>query len=183
MAKTTKKKVTTRSPKMMLLEKIWLIAVENPVIECNLFGEDDEGRYGYVEAAAVFRMYGESFKNHKVHFYQVDKKTTVCQNCVLVEAEFEIADIETGYIWPKRIPGSGLGMNWQWSANTCQTLARKQALLDFFNCAYPQPEEFSKEVRRVTQNKFGAANSPEAIGDTVKEFFEQYPVPQKGKKK
>ncbi len=170
-----------RSLKMMLLEKIWLIAQENPQIECNLQGEDDEGRFGYVEAAAVFRMYGVAFKEHKVHFYQVSKTTTVCQNCVLVEVEFEIADIETGYIWPKRIPGSGLGMNWQWSANTCQTLARKQALLDFFNCAYPQPEEFSKEVRRVTQNKFGAAETPMEIGAALDEVLEKYAIKPKKK--
>ena len=172
----------TNSPKMMLLNKIWLIAAENPQIECLLLGEDDEGRFGYVEAAAVFRMYGESFKKHKVHFYSVKKTTTVCQNCVLVEAEYELADIETGYIWPRRIPGSGLGMNQQWSANTCQTLARKQALLDFFNCAYPQPEEYAKEVRRVTQNKFGAAETPMEIGAALDEVLEKYAIkPKKGK--
>ena len=168
------------SPKMMLLEKIWLIAVENPTIECKLVGEDDEGRFGYTEAAAVFRMYSDAFKKHKVHFYQIFEETIVCNNCVKSHVIFEIVDIETGYIWPKKAPGSGLGTNGQYSANTAQTLAKKQAMLMFFNCSWPQPEPFTKEVRRVSRNKISAATSPTNIGESIKEFFEQYPV-KKGK--
>lgn len=170
-----------RNPKMMLLEKIWLIAVENPVIECGLKGEDDEGRYGICEAAAVFRMYNEAFEKHKVHFFQVSKVTEVGKNYAKCDTIFRIADVETGYVWPFPIPGSGMGMNYQYSLNTAQTLAKKQAMLEFFNNSWPQPEEFRDEVRRVTQNKFGAAETPMEIGAALDEVLEKYAIKPKKK--
>lgn len=162
---------------IILHRKIHAVMKENPQLECNLKGEDDEGRFGYVEAATVFRMYNKAFSEHSLDPLVTDLELTLGDHCVLARIELTITDITTGY--SVKIYGGGLGMNGQWAANTAQTLAMKEALLLSFLCSWPQPEEFREEVQRVSHNTFGPANSPQQLRDAVKEVMDKY---SKGRK-
>lgn len=165
-------------PKSLLYQKINLILAENPTLECELEGEDDEGRkYGYLEAARVFRTYNQAFKKHHLTIAPVNITPTLGNNCVLVNAVYQLTDSETGY--SINIAGCGLGCNGQWAANSGQTLALKQALLATFLCSWPQPESFRDEVNRDAVKTFGPANSPVQIKEAMTEFFEQFPLGKK----
>lgn len=189
-----RKKVSKRKPKSVpptelsdqeksihLHQKIHTIMKENPQLECDLKGEDDEGRFGYVEAATVFRMYGKAMAKHNLTFIPIEIKPLLGSGCVLIKASYQITDITTG--WSEVVQSCGLGINGQWACNTAMTLAYKQALLNTFTCSWPQPEEYREEVQRVSRNAFGPANSPQQISEVIKEFMGNYPIthPSKGK--
>lgn len=188
--KTTKKRqpktkhpseFTEQEKSILLHQKIHDVMKENPVIECTLKGHDDyEDRdFGICEAAAVFRMYNEAMSKHHLTFIPIGITPTLGNGCVLVKVTYQITDITTG--WSEVIQCCGFGMNGQWSANTAQTLALKQALLNTFTCSWPQPEAFRDEIQKVASRSFGPAHSPEQISEAIKEFFATYQ--SKGKKK
>jgi len=166
---------------ILLHQKIQAVMKENPVIECTLIGQDDlEGRkFGICEAATVFIMYNKAMAKHGLTFIPMAVMPTLGNGCVLIRATYRITDITTGYF--ETVQGCGFGMNGQWSANTAQTLALKQALLNTFTCSWPQPPEFREEVQQVSNRVFGPAQSPQQISEAIKEFFGNFPM--KGKKK
>jgi len=173
------KEFTEQEKIIILHQKIHAVMRENPSIECTLVGEDEDRKFGICEAAEVFRMYSRAMVKHNLTFLPVQKKTTLGNGCVLVETTFQITDITTGYhIF---VPGSGLGMNFQWSANSASTLAKKQAMLETFNCSWPQQKEYRAEVQRTATRAFGPAQSPQQISEAIKDHFGKYPM--KGKPK
>lgn len=64
---------------------------------------------------------------------------------VAYEGVWEIYDYKTGQA--ERFAGSGDGENDIWSNNSAQTVARKQALLDYFEVAWPQPRDYMKIIK------------------------------------
>ena len=140
-AKKTKKKSNKKKPVILdpateLHRKINTVLAENPILECDLTGEDDEGRkFGYLEAAKVFRTYNQAFKKHHLNIFPIKITPTLGNNCVLVHGVYQLTDSETGY--SVQVEGCGLGCNGAWAANSASTLALKQALLNTFLCSYP----------------------------------------------
>ena len=189
--KKAKRKPKQRKPKVvpaaelsdqvksiLLHQKIHAVMKENPEILCKLVGEDEGRKFGICEAAEVFRMYNQALVKHSMTSIVSDLDLTLGKNCVLANMKLKITDITTG--WYEKFCGGGLGMNGQWSANTAQTLAAKEAMLLSFVCSWPQPEEYKEEVMRMARNTFGPARSPEQISEAIEEFFGSYPL--KGKK-
>lgn len=162
---------------IILHRKIHAVMAENPEIKCTLVGEDEDRKFGICEAAGVFKMYNQAIAKHNLTFIPMAVNPTLGNGCVLVRVTYRITDITTGYF--ETVQGCGFGMNGQWSANTAQTLALKQALLNTFTCSWPQPEDYRDEVQRVARKTFGPAQSPQQISEAIKEFFGNY---QKGKK-
>jgi len=173
--------LTEQEKSIILHQKIHAVMKENPEILCTLKGHDDyEDRdFGMCEAAGVFRMYNEAMSKHNLSFIPMAVEPTLGNGCVLVRATYRITDITTGYF--ETVQSCGFGMNGQWSANTAQTLALKQALLNTFTCSWPEPEQFRDQVQRVAARTFGPAQSPQQISEAIKEFFGSYQI--KGKKK
>jgi len=187
--KKTKKKAKAESPKkrpksvpptklseqekaIILHRKIHAVMKENPEIKCTLVGEDQDRKFGICEAAEVFRRYNEAMAKHNLTFIPMAVNPTLGNGCVLVRATYRITDITTGYF--ETVQGCGLGMNGQWAANTAQTIALKQALLNSFTCSWPQPEEYRDEVQRVASRTFGAAQSPQQLRDAIDEVMAKY---------
>ena len=174
--RTVKPTSLSEQEKQILLHtKIHQVMVENPELLCGLAGEDTFGRkFGICEAALVFRTYNAALGKHNLTIILTDTKTVLGHNCVLVDCKFKLTDITTGY--SEILAGSGLGMNGQWSVNTAQTLAFKEALLLSFVCSWPQPEEYRDEVQREARQTFGPAQSPEEIQKAIGDYFEKYNV-------
>lgn len=155
-----------------LHRKISAVMKENPKIDCTLVGEDEDRKFGICEAAEVFRMYNQAMAKHDLTFIPMAVMPTLGNGCVLVRVTYRITDITTGYF--ETVQGCGFGMNGQWSANTAQTLALKQALLNTFTCSWPQPEDYRQEVQRVSRNVFGPAQSPQQLRDAIDEVMAKY---------
>lgn len=171
--------LSVQEKSIILHKKISAVMKENPEIKCTLVGEDEDRKFGICEAAGVFRMYNQAMAKHNLTFIPMAVNPTLGNGCVLVRATYRITDITTGYF--ETVQSCGFGMNGQWSANTAQTLALKQALLNTFICSWPQPEEYREEVQRVAARTFGPAQSPQQLNEAIKEFFGNYSM--KGKTK
>ena len=167
---------TEQEKSIILHRKIHAVMAENPEIKCTLVGEDEDRKFGICEAAGVFKMYNQAMAKHNLTFIPMAVNPTLGNGCVLVRATYRITDITTGYF--ETVQGVGLGTNGQWAANTGQTLALKQALLNTFTCSWPQPEDFREEVQRVSTRMFGPAQSPQQISEVIKDFFADY-MPKK----
>lgn len=174
--KTVKPTSLSEQEKRILLHtKIHQVMVENPEILCDLPGEDEFGKgFGICAASAVFKMYNAALGKHSLTCVQIDTKTTLGENCATVDSKFKLTDITTGYL--EIIAASGMGMNGQWSVNTAQTLAFKEALLLSFVCSWPQPEQYRDEVQHTSRRTFGPAQTPKEIQKAVGDFFEKYNV-------
>ena len=124
-----------------------------PKIKCEIpeVGDEGEGTYYYTEAAEVFLRYSKAFMQLGLTFLPVPGKSKVTLDGRFYKADmtYELTDVDTGY--SIFVFGSGLGGNWVWSANTAQTVTRKQALLNTFGCSYGQPESAKKTVKRLTK--------------------------------
>jgi len=181
-SKTTSKhptKFSEQEKSIILHQKIHAVMKENPKIDCTLVGEDEDRKFGICEAAEVFKMYNKAMAKHDLTFIPMAVNPILGNGCVLVRCTYRITDITTGYF--ETVQSCGFGMNGQWSANTAQTLALKQALLNTFTCSWPQPEEYRQEIQHVAARVFGPAQSPQQISEAIKEFFGSYQM--KGKTK
>jgi hypothetical protein len=67
-----------------------------------------------------------------------------------------------------------MGMNGQWAANTAQTNAKKQAMLETFNCSWPQPEDVREMATKAAKKAFNKVSQPESIGDAIQEYFDDF---------
>jgi len=173
---------TEETKKMLLHKKILAVQKAYPQIQCDAQGEDlDREAFGFVEASTVNAQYNEAMSKEGLTFVPIHKETTLGKNCVLVETTFLLSDSKTGY--GIEIAGVGLGMNGQWAANSAQTLAKKQALLEAFQCSWPQPEDYRETVRKVSQREFGPADSPQQLNDALDEVLNRALKAKETKKK
>lgn len=134
-----------------------------PVMPCSVIGRDNYGlRFAYTQAAQVYQRYARLCREKGLTIRRIEGKTTDAyygdsyQNsegktkfakrpCVRFEGIWEICDTGTGQT--ETFGGAGDGDNLIWSANSAQTIARKQALLDYFETAWPQPTDYLKLIR------------------------------------
>lgn len=191
--KKTKKKTKAQKPqkrkkrKVILTEsecrvrfhqKILEVMNRHTEIECSGRGVDFDGNeYGYTEAEVVFREYGRSMRDLGLTCIPIEKTAVLGKTAYMIQAKYKLTDTDTGY--SEIITGCGLGTNGQWAANTAQTLALKQALLETFGASWPQPEEYKDIVKKEAEKVFGQAETPEQVRQVLNDFFGNYPM--KGK--
>lgn len=130
-----------------------------PIMPCSVLGRDWQGsRFAHTQAERVYQIYREECTKRKLVIRRVKGETSDCKisdwdskgNCVertgtLFQGVWEIRDNDTGET--EEFGGSGQGLNGVWSANSAQTVAKKQALLDYFETAWPQPTDHLKVIR------------------------------------
>ena len=142
-----------RDARVLLYQKIHEVGRLIPQIECTAEEQDGEGAeaetYYYTRASEVFELYGHAFRIVGLTFMPVGIKSSMDGGFYRADVKYEITDIETGY--SIFVVSSGLGGNGGWSMNTAQTVARKQALLNTFGCAYNQPESAKKTIKRLAR--------------------------------
>ena len=127
-----------------------------PIVPCSAIGQDRQGaRYCHTRADTIFATYRQQCAKHGLVIRRVSGETRVAEyddsykdpDGRLVKTKtigaryegiWEIRDVETGQT--EQFAGSGDGDNYVWSTNSAQTNARKQALLDYFEAAWPQPD-------------------------------------------
>lgn len=194
--KKAKKKAKAKKPqkrKVILTEaecrvrfhqKILEVMNRHTEIECSGRGVDFDGNeYGYTEAEVVFRQYGQSMRDLGLTCIPIEKTAVLGKTAYMIQSRYKLTDTDTGY--SEVITGCGLGTNGQWAANTAQTLALKQALLETFGASWPQPEEYRKVVKKEAERVFGQAETPEQVKQVLYDFFGNYPMKGKedGKKR
>jgi hypothetical protein len=137
--------------KIMLLQKMFKVSEMVPVINSTAEELDEETNetYFYTEAKEVFAKYQEAFQKVGIMFMPVGMREYNDGRFYRATIRYAIYDIETGYCI--KVVASGLGCNGGWALNTCQTVARKQALLNTFGCSYGQPTSAAGEVRKMTK--------------------------------
>ena len=162
-----KKKTKSKSrpkiqPTLGLHGKKLLILSEVPIMPCSAISKDRQGlMYAHTQATDVYNKYRDMCQKYGLTirrtegrtsnieypevFWENGKPNVVLIKAVLFEGEWEIRDNETGQT--EGFGGSGIGDNRVWSANSAQTVARKQALLDYFETAWPQPTDWARVVR------------------------------------
>lgn len=165
-----------------------------PEIDCT--GVDDEREYAYTEAHHVYRRYREAFAEVGLMVMPVLDDRTQClhlgRGMFQVTVVYEVTDIDTGY--SIRGIGIGLGFNGVWAANSAQTRALKQFLIQTFlaswqppadlkNIVYQNMKNFDQtKLEQIAQQNFGKpiqemteAEAASALGN----FFENYEPPAK----
>jgi len=156
--KKNKKTVKRKPPRPIGLHaKKIQIMNEIPIMPVSAIGKDRQGaRYCHTQAEKVYAMYrkacstrnltirrvnGQSGTANYQDNYQDKDGMWVIQKtiCSTYEGIWEIRDAETGQT--EQFAGAGYGDNYVWSCNSAQTVARKQALLDYFEVPWPQPDQ------------------------------------------
>lgn len=176
--KKTKKKgkkppKKTRKPKALVLglhgKKLQILR-EVPMMPCSAISKDRRGlMYAHTQATEVYNKYREKCQDYGLTIRRIEGSTTDAHRpkffktqegwdakpvpCVRFEGVWEIRDNETGQT--ETFGGAGDGDNSIWSANSAQTVARKQALLDYFETAWPQPTDWCRVVREELQKLKG----------------------------
>lgn len=182
-----------------------------PIMPCSAIDRDMQGlRFAHTQAEKVYRVYrrecesrglvirrikGTTTNGERPAFIQSDDKRVMkAVPCVRFEGVWEICDVSTGET--ETFGGAGDGDNEIWSANSAQTIARKQALLDYFETAWPQPtnwlklvrdsleeagpEEFVKAMKSIVPEKIAEATG---IIDVMGSYFDKVFAKKKGAKK
>jgi len=166
----TKSKPSKRKPKgpVGLHEKKLQIMREVPEMPCSAFGRDNQGlRFAHTQAEKVYAIYRQKTLEYGLTIRNIDlvvsnikytdevkvgedwKKVEV--TAVLCAGNWEIRDNATGQT--EEFGGIAIGDNYVWSANSAQTVAKKQALLDYFETAWPQPTDWAKLVRESLEGQ------------------------------
>lgn len=162
--KVKAKRKSAAKPKAVLglYGKKLRILKEIPIMPCSALSKDRQGlMFAHTQASQVYNKYREiclkyglttrrtkgitSNIEYPEVFWKDGEAKVVLVKAVLFEGEWEIRDSETGQT--ETFGGSGIGDNRVWSANSAQTVAKKQALLDYFETAWPQPTDWCKVVR------------------------------------
>jgi|TARA_R100000501_G_C2620416_1_gene113673 hypothetical protein len=165
-----------------------------PEIDCT--GIDDEREYAYTEAHHVYRRYREAFAEVGLTIMPVlDDKTQLLhlgRGMFQATVVYEVTDIDTGY--SERGIGVGLGINGVWAANSAQTRAMKQFLIQTFLASWQPPPDLkaivyqnmkdfdqSKVEATAVQNFGKPINemTSEEAASAVGSFFENYTPPEK----
>jgi len=160
--KVVKKKKRKKRKKYIPLglqgKKLEILA-EVPIMPCSVLSRDWQGnRYAHTQAEKVYQVYRQECLDRDLTIRRIEGRTTDCKISdrdsdgnvferagILFEGVWEIKDRETGET--ETFGGSGQGVNGVWSANSAQTVAKKQALLDYFETAWPQPTDHLKVIR------------------------------------
>lgn len=173
--KAKKKKVAKRKPPkrpkprpLGLHRKKLLILKEVPKMPCSAFARDKQGlRYAHTQAEKVYAVYREKTEKYGLTIRNIelivsnikytdevkagDDWKNIEVTATLCVGKWEIRDKETGET--EKFGGIALGDNYVWSANSAQTVAKKQALLDYFETAWPQPTNWAKLVRESLEEQ------------------------------
>lgn len=139
------------------------IMSEVAVIPCSAISKDRYGlMYAHTQAEKIFQLYAEKCRQAKLVVRMIecvissikypdilrgvesDLPTSV--DSVLAVCKFEIRDTESSET--ETFMGAGLGDNHVWSANSAQTVAMKQALIQYFFTAWPQPTDYCEVIRK-----------------------------------
>ena len=159
--KANRKPAKPKAPKPKgLYAKKLTIMRRVPIMPCSIIGKDRVGRmFAHTQAEKVFARYSKlcqefslvismvavEMSNGPQTVYIDPEGTTTKRECSRAVCKFRIVDTESGqedYFW-----GAALGDNAVWSDNSAQTIAFKQALLQYFFTAWPQPTDFVEVVR------------------------------------
>jgi len=133
-----------------------------PIMPCSAISRDKQGlMFAHTQAEKVYQVYRRECESRGLVIRRIEGKTTdgkrpellklgkLLENvevpCVRFEGVWEICDTESGET--ETFGGSGDGDNDIWSANSAQTVAKKQALLDYFEVPWPQPTNWINVVR------------------------------------
>jgi hypothetical protein len=180
-----------------------------PIMPCTVITKTRQGFiFAHTQATEVYNTYRRECESRGLVIRRVEGKTTsathpeldrkndqwivVEKPCVRFEGIWEIVDVESGE--RETFGGAGDGSNNIWSANSSQTIAKKQALLDYFEVAWPQPtdwvrtvkesieelgpEQMFKALQEIIPAKIFEATK---IGDILGDYFNK--AFQKGKRK
>lgn len=146
-------------PKGLYAKKLTIMR-RVPIMPCSIIGKDRIGRmFAHTQAEKVFARYSKlcqefglvismievEMSNGPQTVYIDPEGTTTKRECSRAVCKFRIVDTESNqedYFW-----GAALGDNAVWSDNSAQTIAFKQALLQYFFTAWPQPTDFVEVVR------------------------------------
>lgn len=149
------------------------IMAKVPNMPCSAIGRDLHGlRFAHTQAERVYAVYRDLCAEKGLVIHRTEGKSRVINDTaeriqILFEGVWEIRDRATGQT--ETFGGHGQGDNGRWSANSAQTIAKKQALLDYFETAWPQPTQFLEVIR----------DSIAAVPDAEKvEAFKQILPPQ-----
>lgn len=163
--KSKKPKTAKLNPNRGLHAKKLEILEEIPIMPCSLVSADRHGYvYAYTRADEVYQVYrdkcvekgltirrvsGHAENGKYPHTYVDPAGNTIYteDNCVRYEGVWEIRDSATGQC--EQFAGAADGKNEIWSLNSAQTIARKQALLDYFEVPWPQPADMPKVVKKA----------------------------------
>lgn len=157
--------------KKNLHRKILEVMSRHTEIKCSGRGLDRDGNeYAYTEAAEVFTAYGQAMRELGLTIIPIEKNAVLGKTAYMIYVKYRLTDVDTGY--SEIIAGTGLGTNGQWAANTAQTLALKQALLETFNASWPQPPEYKEIVKTEAQDVFGPAQTTEEVMEAMRKYFE-----------
>lgn len=173
--KRRKRKVilTEAECRVKLHRKILEVMNRHTEIECSGQGVDFDGNeYRYTEAEVVFKEYGQSMRDLGLTCIPIEKTAILGKTAYMIQARYKLTDTDTGY--SEVITGCGLGTNGQWAANTAQTLALKQALLETFGASWPQPEKYKDIVKKEAERVFSQADTPEQVRQVLDDFFGNY---------
>ncbi len=139
------------------------IMASHPIMPCSAIAKGRDGAYyAYTEACKVYATYFKACLEARLVIRRITGRSinaeydeswkdkegvwhTVKIACVRYEGTWEIMDVETGE--KETFDGAGDGNNYIWSCNSAQTVAKKQALLDYFEAAWPQPNDFTELIR------------------------------------
>lgn len=171
-----------------------------PIMPCSTISDDIHGlKFAHTQAEKVYQVYrrecesrglvtrrieGTTSNGKRPKFVQKESVWEIIEvPCVRFEGVWEICDKDSGE--SETFGGSGDGDNNIWSANSAQTIAKKQALLDYFETAWPQPtswlrvvresleelppEEMVKAITSIIPTKIAEATG---IVDAIYEYFE-----------
>lgn len=133
-----------------------------PIMPCSVLSKDMQGlRFAHTQAEKVYQVYRRECESRGLVIRRIEGETVDAEHpqlikkesgwdiksvpCVRFEGVWEICDKDSGET--ETFGGSGDGENGIWSANSAQTIARKQALLDYFETAWPQPTDWVKVIR------------------------------------
>ena len=164
-----------------LHRKKLLIKRAVPIMPCSLISHDHKGRlFAHTQAEEVYQVYrekcdeyglvirridGESKPATYPRFKFVDEVLTIIEEpCVRYNGTWEICDVESG--GRETFKGSGDGTNDVWSVMSAQTIAKKAALLDYFETAWPAPTDFTQVVRETIE-KLG----PDEMCNAIKQIL------------
>lgn len=194
--KGAKRVVKKADPQGNLHTKKLQIMKAIPMMPCSAVSKDRQGlAFAHTRATEVYNRYREECSKRKLVIRRIegmlsnqqyvmdihtgegwDTKEVVC---ACFEGVWEITDIESGE--KETFGGSGYGDNDIWSANSAQTVAKKQALLDYFEVAWPQPTNLKKIIKQeladLSQEDLRQALQEiipiPGVVDVINKFFEE----------
>ncbi len=140
------------SKTIMLLQKMYKVSGMIPEIKSTSEELDEESgeTYFYTEAKEVFGKYQQAFQEVGIMFMPVGMREYNDGRFYRATIRYAIYDVETGFCI--KVVATGLGCNGGWALNTCQTVARKQALLNTFGASYGQPTSAAGEIRKMVKH-------------------------------